>query len=203
MSSVAKQKISIGRQFALNLDSALKVAGPQRDDTKPSAIRSSVVQRLTGIARSTLRALKSPSAEHDPNPDLRTMERLADMLGIPVAFLLMRPQDWKALRLALEGIETPFGAAGRLDVEAFESTGYIETILVKSGVHPDRPEWGGFVDKTETNRVNRRNEWRRRVSHVMAALTRQAMKEPESQVSLAAITASFVNVTTPKDPAEL
>lgn len=203
MSKEASREATAGRQLALNLSAALRVAGPRRENGKPGPLRSVDVQRNTGIARSTLRTLKSAEVEHDPNPDLRTLNRLATMLGIPIAFLLMRPEDWNAIRMAVDGIRDPLEAAHRLGEADYFGTDYIEKMLRACGVHPDRPPIGDYKDSQELDRMAARNEWRRRTSQVMAALTRPASRERASQDMLAAFVASFVNQATPSDPSRL
>lgn len=193
---------SPGQQLALSLIAAMRVAGPIRDDGKAGPIRAVAVQQDTGIARSTLRALKETSGEREPNPDLRTLCRLADFLGIPVAFLLMRPKDWDAMRLAINGIQDPLRAADRLVGDrVFGGPEIAEKVLKACGVHPECPPLGVSTDERELARLNARNEWRRRTSHVVAALAQPAACNRGAHVQLTAFAASFVNQTTPSDPA--
>lgn len=197
MSISAPEEATLGRQLAMNLTAALRVAGPQRQNGRPGPLRPVAVHRQTGIARSTLRQLMSADAGHDPNPDLRTLSRLAATLGIPVAFLLMRPKDWKTIQMAVDGIRDPLKAAGQLSEEELFGTDYVEKILCMCGVHPDRPPIGCYEDSDELDRMTARNEWRRQASQVMAALTRPASHIRSSREMLAAFAASFVNQTTP------
>lgn len=102
-SSSFKIAASASRALSDNLRVALAVAGPEREDGTASPLRNAQVQRDCGIARSTLEALKSGATE---NPDLRTLERLADEMGVPLAFLLMRPEDWANLARAAKEAPT-------------------------------------------------------------------------------------------------
>ena len=191
-----------GQQLALNLIAALRVAGPISVDGKAGPIRAVTVQQDTGIARSTLRALKNTSAKSEPNPDFRTLCRLADFLGIPVAFLLMRPKDWDTMRLAIDGLRDPLRAADRLVGDRnFGGTEIAEKVLKECGVHPERPPLSTYTDEREHARLNARNEWRRRTSHVVAALAQSAACNRAAHVMLTAFAASFVNQATPCDPA--
>lgn len=191
-----------GQQLALNIIAALRVAGPMRDDGKAGPLRAVAVQQDTGIARSTLRALKNMSGKSEPNPDLRTLCRLADFLGIPVAFLLMRPKDWDTMRLAIDGIRDPLRAADRLIGDRnFGGPEIAEKVLKECGVHPERPPLGAYTDEREQARLSARNEWRRRTSHVVAAIAQPAACNRAAHVVLTAFAASFANQATPSDPA--
>ena len=194
---------SIGSQLTMNLAASMRVAGAARDDGKAGSLSSSELQRRTGIARSTYRAIKSPVEGHEPNPDLRTLSRLADELDIPVAFLLMRPKDWEALLRTLDGLADPLRAAERIvngDYWLRGSADLVERVLRECRVHPELPPMNAIKDEVEQARLNARNEWRRRISHVLSALTLQAAHDRQSLVTLAALTASYVNQATPNDP---
>lgn len=191
------------KQLALSLIAALRVAGPMREDGKAGPLRAVAVQKGTGIARSTLRALKDLSGKSEHNPDFRTLCRLADFLGIPVAFLLMRPRDWDAMRLAIDGIRDPLRAADRLVGDSiFGGPEIAEKVLKECGVHPERPPIGAYTNEQEQARLSARNERRRRTSHVMAALAQPAACNRAAHVLLTAFAASFVNHATPTDPAK-
>ncbi|BBP58197.1 hypothetical protein [Pseudomonas sp. St316] len=83
-------QVSLGQWFSRNLSSVLAVAGAQRetqhDADGPGPLSAVKIQQRTGIARSTLRALKSPAQGSDANPDLSTIERLAQALGYHLLF---------------------------------------------------------------------------------------------------------------------
>lgn len=192
---------SIGSQLTMNLAASMRVAGAARDDGKAGSLSSSELQRRTGIARSTYRAIKSPVEGHEPNPDLRTLSRLADELDIPVAFLLMRPKDWEALLRTLNGLADPLRASERIiNGNEWGSADLAERVLRECKVHPECPPMNAKKDPAEQALLDARNEWRRRTSHILSALTLQAAHDRESLVMLAALTASYINQATPNDP---
>lgn len=73
-----------GAHFSDNLSAVLAIGGKQREDGRPGPVTAACIQRETGIACSTLRALKSPREQLDPSPDLHTLSRIADALGVPL-----------------------------------------------------------------------------------------------------------------------
>ena len=189
------------KQLALSILAAMRVAGPHRDDGSPSRLSAAAVQRETGIARSTLRTLRQATSEAGANPDLHTLTRLADALGIPVAFLLMRPQDWDSLQRAVFEAPQHLAAANELRGSSAVVAGDLaENVLRRSGVHPEQPPIGDYGDKAELARMKARNEWRRRTCTVAAALMQQAARSRNSQIALTALAAAFANQSTPHDP---
>ncbi len=76
----------------------------------------------------------------EPNPDLHTVEKLAEILDVPPAFLLMRPQDWIALANAIGSSHDFLAAAVKLQNEDKLHLGNpVEKVLRKCKVHPDHP----------------------------------------------------------------
>lgn len=192
---------SVSLQLKANIVAALRVAGPPGSDGQTTPLSSAQIQRKTGIARSTLRALKNVSSGEDINPDLSTLTKLADELGIPVAFLLMRPQDWESLSKAINGLGLFITAAGELNKnKPLARTDVVEKVLRACGVHPDLPPIGASDDKGEMIRLEARNEWRRRTSYVLGALMLSRTRDHQSLGLLTAIAASLTNQTTPNNP---
>ena len=192
---------TLGQYFSENLTAMLAVGGKQRDSGLAGPLSSASVQRRTGSARSTLRALKRPrSGEAHANPDLRTVSRIADALGIPPAFLLMRPQDWAEIALAIGDSADYLTAATRLQPEDQSAAkNPIEKVLRVCKVHPDaRPK--GVGASPEVERVNARDEWRRRSCLKFDALMlRHAQAGPIRQL-LTAVASAMVSRTTPHSP---
>lgn len=198
---ICKDADMLSGQLAKNLQVSMSVAGATREDGSAGPLSTAELQRRTGIARSTYRAIVSPVKGRKPNPDLRTLCRLADELGIPVAFLLMLPKDWTALLKTLDGLADPLRAAERI-IKGNErgSADLAERILRECRVHPERPPMSAAKDETGQARLEARNEWRRRTSHVLSSLMLQEYHDRQSLVMLAALTASYVNQSTPSDP---
>ena len=191
---------SLGQYFSENLSAVLAIGGKQREDGKPGPVTATCIQRETGIARSTLRALKSPREQVDPNPDLHTLNRIADTLGIPPAFLLMRPQDWLALGQAIGGSGDYLAAAVKLQKEGkLDLNNPVEKVLRECKVHPDaRPI--GVGASAEVSRVNARDEWRRRSCLKLDALMLRHVRSAQPRALLTAIAGALVSSSTPHTP---
>ena len=191
---------ALGRHFSENLCSVLAVAGKQRDNGAPGPITATSLQRKTGVARSTLRALKSQCGETAANPDLDTLDRIAHALGVPPAFLLMRPQDWVTLANAIGSINDYLAAAVKLHGDGQLDFGSpIEKVLRECKVHPDaRPM--GVGSSPEVKRVTARDEWRRRACLKLNALMLRPVHAAQLRVALAAVAGALVSRGTPHDP---
>ncbi|KWW14586.1 helix-turn-helix transcriptional regulator [Pseudomonas putida] len=194
---------TLGHYFSENLNAVLAVGGKQRESGRPGPITASCIQRQTGIARSTLRALKSPQDHVAPNPDLHTLARIAKVLGVPPAFLLMRPQDWLALGQAVGGSSDYLAAAVKLQSEdKLALSNPIENILRECKVHPDvRPI--GVGASPEVGRVNARDEWRRRNCLKLDALMLRQVRAAQPRAWLAAIAGALVSDSTPHTPTNI
>jgi transcriptional regulator with XRE-family HTH domain len=182
------------RELGHNVRAAMLVGGPADGDGNIGRLRSVLLQRQTGIARTTLRALTSCKDEEGPNPDLKTLARLSEALDVPLAFLLMRPQDWETLSTAFNDLSDPLLAA-RETVRANLSVpaGTPEHILRKCKMLPQRVAYGLEHDRTEAERVAQRNEKCRRTSHVLGSLMLRNCVEHKHQVLLAALAAALAN----------
>lgn len=178
----------------------LAIGGKQRENGKPGPITATHIQRETGIARSTLRALKAPRQQVDANPDLQTLSRIADVLGVPPAFLLMRPEDWQALGQAIGGSRDYLEAALKLQSEGKLGLGNpVEKVLRECKVHPDvRPI--GVGASPEVSRVNARDEWRRRSCLKLDALMLRQVRSSQPRAWLVAIAGAMVSRNTPHAP---
>ena len=191
---------TLGHYFSENLRSLLAVGGKQRDNGSPGPITATQIQRETGVARSTLRALKSPRSKAAANPDLDTLDRIAGALGVPPAFLLMRPQDWLALGHAVNALGDYLVASTKLHRDGqmgFRSP--VEKVLRECKVHPDtRPL--GVGASPEIKRLNARDEWRRRHCLKLGVLMLRQIQSEEPHIALAAIAGAMVSQNTPHDP---
>lgn len=187
--------IPLGQQLARNIKEALSVAGPATAGRGSHPLRSVALQQSTGIARSTLRALVDGRQASGPNPDLNTLSRLADAMGIPVAFLIMRPDDWRTLSQAIDGLQAPSHAAGMLVERGAVPIplDVPERILQRCGMHPEPVPYGLEKDGVAVAQVAERNEGRRRGSRVLAALMLGAADNYSQRVLLTALAASLAN----------
>lgn len=189
------------QQLALSVTAALRVAGPARAG-KPNKLRQIDVMRLTGMSRTTLRPLLDTTAPSRRNPDLATLNKLAEAIGVPLAFLLMTPTDWRVLIKAIGAISDHQAAAHGLVSDALGSPALAEAVLKRCKVHPERPPLGVDYNLKEIKRLDARNEWRRRCSLVMAALTQPAARgDRKSFVDMTALAAALANEMTPYNPA--
>jgi hypothetical protein len=168
-------------QLALNLDYALNVAGPAASSGRPSRLSSVAVNKQTGIARSTLRNLTRPAAGEIPRPDLHTLSRLADVIGIPLPFLLMRAEDWHTLCDVMDFFPAMYGETVDLmkkEVAASDLSHMPERLLRHFKLHTDTVPPGIAQDAPERGKFLEQNEKRRRASHVLGRLMlRSALEE--------------------------
>lgn len=177
-----------------NLKAALSVGGRADGDGNIGKLRSVMLQRETGIARTTLRSLTSCKDAAGPNPDLRTLARLAEALDVPLAFLLMRPQDWKALSIALNDLSDPLLAAREtVTTHLPVPAGTPEHILRKCKMLPYQITYGLEHDNVEANRVEQRNKKCRRTSHILGSLMLRDCSEHKHKVVLTALAAALAN----------
>lgn len=186
---------TISQVLAANLTTALSVAGPPDEYGNPRRLRTTQVQRKTGVARSTLRALQN-CRDGDSNPDLRTLCRIADELDIPVAFLLMEPQQWLALVTATVSMPTMLEAAKKVDEEkGIHGPASSVNVLREAKVYPLVPPVveHGARDQARLNELERQNERRRRCATITAALLQAGARTHESRIELTAFAASLAN----------
>lgn len=188
------------QQLALSVTAALRVAGPGREG-KPKKLRQVDVMRRTGMSRTTLKPLLDLNESSQRNPDLTTLHKLAQAIGVPLAFLLMTPTDWRVLIKAIGAINDHQSAANGLVADELGNPELAEAVLRRCKVHPDRPPLGVAPDPQENKRLDARNEWRRRCCLVMAAIAQPAARgDRKSFVDLTALAASLANEMTPYNP---
>jgi len=186
---------SFADQLADNVKAALRVAGPADEAGNARPLRSVALQKRSGIARSTLRALTNSRRDTRPNPDLHTLSRLADALDMPLAFLLMRPQDWQTLCKAINDMRDPIAAAeklipaGSLPVPAATP----ERVLRECRLQSDAVPYGIANDHSEKAKFEQRNEQRRRGSHVLGSLMLRGAPERGTKVFLTALAAMLAH----------
>lgn len=189
------------QQLALNVNAALLVAGTDLAG-KPNKLRQIDVMRLTGMSRTTLRPLLDTAESSLRSPDLSTLNKLAKAIGIPLAFLMMTSADWRVLIKAIRAFADHQAAAHSLVIDSTGSKPALaEAVLKRCKVHPERPPLGVDYDQQEINRLDARNEWRRRCSLVMAALAQPAARgDVKSLVDMTALASALANEMTPYNP---
>lgn len=186
---------NIGRVLAINLTNVLNVAGSIGEDGKPKRIRSTDLQRATGIARSTLRSLLK-DAGREANPDLKTLCKIADEVGIPVGFLLIAPQQWATLMQAIFDMPTMLTAADALEKKRrIHEPLDAEKVLNYAGVHPIPPPRGEAQsgNSTRLDELKLKNAQTTRGAAIVAALLQSGAETPETRKQLTALAASLAN----------
>jgi transcriptional regulator with XRE-family HTH domain len=190
-----------GQHLVLNIFAACLKAGPVTIEGRPGKLRIADLMRRTGMSRTTISPLMNKDAVTTRSPDLATLHKVAQSLGVPVAFLLMTPSDWVVLHKAAR-LMSPEGefmeAAKQVVGDTISSPEKAVAVLERCKVHPDRRPIG-LSNEKEQRSLDARNEWRRRTSLVMGALTLRG-----GQASLAtemtALAAILGNLLTPSDP---
>lgn len=189
------------QHLVLNISAACLKAGPANIEGRPDKLRIADLMRHTGMSRTTISPLMDMDAVTTRSPDLATLQKVAQSLGVPLAFLLMTPSDWvvlqKAMRLMKLGGEF-MEAAREVVGDTMSSPEKAVAVLERCKVHPDRRPVFQLNEKEQRN-LDARNECRRRTSLVLGALTLRG-----GQVSLAvemtALAAILGNLLTPSDP---
>lgn len=74
------------------------------EDGEPTKLSQEQLAEEAGMARSSLTKLLKQ--DDGANPTLKSICQIADALGVPPAFLLMRERDWKVLAAAVFAHET-------------------------------------------------------------------------------------------------
>ncbi|MDP9993857.1 transcriptional regulator with XRE-family HTH domain [Variovorax boronicumulans] len=88
---------SVSRSFTDAIRRAMRVAA-QNEDGELTQLSQTDLAEQSNVGRSTLtKYLRTVATDPAANPTLDVICRLADTLGIPPAFLLMRPKDWSSL----------------------------------------------------------------------------------------------------------
>ena len=91
---------SVAHALAEAVRRAMRVAGTD-DDGGMRHIKQVELAQRAGMSRSKLGRVISPTDEDLGKVDVRTICTLAEELGVPPAFLLLRQGDWQALGLAI------------------------------------------------------------------------------------------------------
>ncbi len=190
-----------GQHLALNISAACLKAGPVNIDGRPGKLRIADLMRSTGMSRTTISPLMDKDAINTRSPDLATLHKVAEALGVPLAFLLMTPSDWVVLHKAAR-LMNPEGefmeAAKQVVGDTISSPEKAVAVLERCKVHPDRRPIGQSNEK-EQRSLDARNEWRRRISLVMGALTLRG-GQASLAVEMTALAAILGNLLTPSDP---
>lgn len=195
------------QSLRMNINAALSVSGPERDDGRAGGFRDTDVHRRTGIARSTLRSIRQGGKHQAPIPDLRTLTKLADLIGVPVAFLLMRPKDWELLIKAVGDLELTMRSTVEVLGDDFGNHATVRRVLERMNMFRSPRPSNVTPDPWEKARLDKADESRRSLTHTLGALM---LRQPEyralhaQHVALVALAASIAIQTkqpTDKDSA--
>lgn len=188
------------QQLAINLKAALCVAGVDQDG-KASKLLSVDIVRKTGMSRTTLRPILEVNDANGRNPDLETIDKLAKTLGVPLAFLLMTPDDWRVLTRVAKSFGHYQQAANGLVTDELGSPALAERVLKRLKVHPDPMIHEDDPNLMEIKRLEARNAFRRRCSLVLSALAQPAARgDREYFVDLTALASAMALEMTPTNP---
>lgn len=90
----------VAQSFAKALRRAMRVAG-RDDEGNLHNLSQTTLAKKAKVSRAKLTRFISPKEDEPGNPDLRTICALAKELGVPPALLLLRPEDWQTLGVAV------------------------------------------------------------------------------------------------------
>jgi len=180
----------ISQVLNINLTTALSVAGPADERSRPTRLKKVALHRATGLARSTLDDLLEACANGTANPDLRTLCLLADALHIPVAFLLMGQSEWNTLSKAFSDVvkggmhEAAPMRQGPNDMSSPQSALQILRALKAWPTNP--PAGPDGADSLRLAELERENDVLRRATLVTAALMQAGQTEALGALTLLA-----------------
>lgn len=192
-------------QLAHNVKAALRVAGPDQEG-EPSKMRPIDIARNTQMSRTTIRPLleTKKSGPDRRAPNLESVQKMADAIGIPVAFLLMTPSDWRALVAAVTAYSANYQAARQIVGDSMGEVSMAIRVLEKGGVHPDKPPLGQQPSPEQRRTLQEQNEVRRRTTHSLGALSLMAAGGSSEKVSeMLAIAASLGSALTSQHAAAI
>lgn len=90
---------SVARAFVLAIRRISKAKPAIDEEGERAIVSQEQLAKGAGMARSSLTKLLKQGDE--ANPTLKSICQIADALGVPPAFLLMRDRDWKVLAAAV------------------------------------------------------------------------------------------------------
>jgi hypothetical protein len=184
--------LSRNQVLANNLRIALRVAGPADEDGRPTKLRHTMLQRESGIARSTLCALMNEAA----SPDLATLYRIADQLGVHPAFLLLGPSDWQALIAAVNDLKDGISAATTVsDSQAITGPESGLAVLAAMKVYPNSRSLPVTNEQQAATAamVRSAHEKLRRAALVTTALAQTSARTADKRLYLTAFAATLAN----------
>lgn len=191
-----EKSASFFRSVRTNIRAALKVGGYSTKDGKIKPLTDTAVQQKTGIARSTIRTLRTVESDN-VNPDFGTLKKLANSLGVPLAFLLMTGEDW-------ELIFKSFGALNQFAIDPSQPKKLYRTAeTAYQNVHRALDEGKAFqqklhisYDQADLKSMNDFNESLSRMGGVIGALLLSSHEKYTSieYIALAAALANQINI---------
>jgi transcriptional regulator with XRE-family HTH domain len=188
---LAKTRKALGQ----NLNAAKNVAGknPDNGDIEPMSIES--MHHSSDLSRSTLgKVMQNKASAEKSNPDLETLCRLAVLLKVPPALLLMSADDWQCLIQALNGIHEATGPHFE-EMLVHGATGATKVsvgLSIAEGLklHPIRtpdPTDAGQHHLDMKRDIEVRNIARRQAILCTTAIAQNAARHPGDLVQLTAI----------------
>lgn len=157
------------------------------------------IARTTQMSRTTIRPLlETKKAGPDRRaPNLETVQKMADAIGIPVAFLLMTPSDWRALVAAVTAYSANYAAARQIVGDSMGEVSMAVRVLEKNQVHPDIPPRGQQPSPEQRKTMDEQNEVRRRTTLSLGALSLMAAGGSSEKVAqMLALAASLGSALT-------
>lgn len=158
------------RSILKNINAALSVGGPERDDGHAGRLRDTHIHRTTGISRSTLRLIRKANQEDVLTPELSTLHRLSELLGVPLSFLIMTPEDWTIIINAIGDLNYMGEAANKSIKGEMVSHSSVRKILAEGKMLITSKPCDASLNVQEIERLNRINDNRRRISHIIGSL---------------------------------
>ncbi len=170
---------------------------------KASKLRAIDIVRETGMSRTTLRPIMKVSDKTDRSPDLESINKVAQTLGVPLAFLLMTQDDWRALSRVATSFADYKAAANGIVTDELRDPALAEKVLKVLKVHPDQKIHEDVPNQVEIKRLEARNALRQRYSFVFSALAQPAGRgDRDYVVALTALASAMAHEMTPTNPGD-
>ncbi len=185
------------RSILRNINAALSVGGPERDDGHAGRLRDTYIHKATGISRSTLRLIRKINQDEKLSPDLSTLHRLSELLGIPLPFLIMTPDDWNIIIKAIGDLNY-MGEAANKSIKGDQiSHSSVKKILMEGKMLITSKPCEESPNPKEIEHLDRINDNRRRVSHIIGSLmlmhSPSRIRSQNQELALVTLAASITN----------
>lgn len=163
-----------GHALGANMLAARNVAATGKDEVV-TPMSEMALHKKSKISRDVLSRYADNKT---PNPDLKTICKLAHALNVPPAFLLMTSDDWRRLIGAINDMQKNVqNTGGAQFVKASIKSQKLKAglaIAKKLNMYPDKCDDSGDVDwqtwETREQDINRRNDIKRQSILAMTAI---------------------------------